>query len=409
MAGLGTAAEVASAAGAGLMAVASAPVWGSIALGVGAVAAIGGVTWGTYQLLETTAGTNPDGTPAATSLTLHSTQGPSAWSGGSATTETWYVMPGCSSACPQNLASVPTNVPFIGSWNLVYPTPPTNSVLAGVSGLDIANQEAAAMASWACGPTVGFKNCQMTVTYAGTAQSVEPKPYMITLNSDSGGWTQQSIAAANPAYVNPDATGSLSSIQGKVTPAMLPVPLPPALVAQMANQLWQDAAAQPGYTGLPYSSTTPVSIADVASAPVQATFNDLVNSLPAPAGSNTVPFSTTGSYTQSGSGSGTTTTTTTGSSPSTDMCTADPNSLACSSLGAPPSAPTVPSKTVQIPMTPWSVGSNSGTCPADRKVNVFGGQLSFSFQPICQLATAVQPVVLMLSALAAALIVVAGL
>jgi hypothetical protein len=87
----------------------------------------------------------------------------------------------------------------------------------------------------------------------------------------------------------------------------------------------------------------------------------------------------------------------------------NPNSVACSTLGSPPSSPTLPASTVQVPMAPWSIGPSSGTCPADKTVNVFGQQLSFSFVPLCQFAKNVQPLVLMLCALAAALIVIAGI
>lgn len=40
-------------------------------------------------------------------------------------------------------------------------------------------------------------------------------------------------------------------------------PLDPALLATMANKLWQQAAAIPGYSGLPYSMSNPITAADV--------------------------------------------------------------------------------------------------------------------------------------------------
>lgn len=41
--------------------------------------------------------------------------------------------------------------------------------------------------------------------------------------------------------------------------------LNPAIVAALANQAWKDAASQPGYDGLPYPQSNPISSAEVAS------------------------------------------------------------------------------------------------------------------------------------------------
>lgn len=53
-----------------------------------------------------------------------------------------------------------------------------------------------------------------------------------------------------------DAVKSLS-------PADLEKPASPALVADLANSAWQKAAAEPGYSGLPYDATDPITQADV--------------------------------------------------------------------------------------------------------------------------------------------------
>jgi hypothetical protein len=66
-----------------------------------------------------------------------------------------------------------------------------------------------------------------------------------------------------PAGAVPAATGQ--TLQQAVTalPATeLAKPLNPQLVAATANALWQQAAAQPGYAGLPYPASNPISTAE---------------------------------------------------------------------------------------------------------------------------------------------------
>ena len=49
----------------------------------------------------------------------------------------------------------------------------------------------------------------------------------------------------------------------ELTPGELAKPVNPELVAGMADKLWRDAAAQPGYSGLPYQASDPITAADV--------------------------------------------------------------------------------------------------------------------------------------------------
>lgn len=48
-----------------------------------------------------------------------------------------------------------------------------------------------------------------------------------------------------------------------LTPEQLAAPVKPQLIADVVNQMWQQAAAQPGYQGLPYVYSDPVTAADV--------------------------------------------------------------------------------------------------------------------------------------------------
>ncbi|MGS1062659.1 hypothetical protein [Burkholderia glumae] len=68
--------------------------------------------------------------------------------------------------------------------------------------------------------------------------------------------------AAGPG-VAPVSGTDLSQIYPKLSSASLKTPLDPMTLAQLTNQTWQQAANQPGYQGLPYSVTQPISYSDV--------------------------------------------------------------------------------------------------------------------------------------------------
>ncbi|MBJ9655361.1 hypothetical protein I5588_12470 [Burkholderia multivorans] len=63
--------------------------------------------------------------------------------------------------------------------------------------------------------------------------------------------------------VAPISGSDLSTIYSQLSPASLSQPLDPLTLAQLTNQTWQQAANQPGYQGLPYSVTQPISYQDV--------------------------------------------------------------------------------------------------------------------------------------------------
>ena len=73
-------------------------------------------------------------------------------------------------------------------------------------------------------------------------------------------------------------------------------PLNPVIVADMANEMWREAAAAPGYAGIPYDATKPITVADVATyeaanPTTYPTVGDFVSPQTAPAGSPaTSPF-----------------------------------------------------------------------------------------------------------------------
>jgi hypothetical protein len=417
MSGVGGAAEAAAAVGAGVMAIGTLPVWGAVAIGVGVIAALGGVALGTYRLIENTAGSGltQDGSPVPVSLTLQLQSQQS--SGGGGPSGSYYVMPTCSSSCPQGLSVLPATMPYYAPWTLDSPAV-QNAVLGGNSGLEMANQEAAAYSRYWCAQSTLFVNCSSSVVAAGTSQSVEPLPYTLTVTynysfevgaSGVGGGphttTLSSLAVRNPAYINPNLTGTLTTLAPQISTEMLAQPLPASLVAAIANKLWQDAQAVPGYQGAPYRATSPVTEADVQTATQTATFNDLLNSSPSPLGTSAIPFSPTGSYTPTGTGTGNGS----GSDGTSNLCQDDPTAVACATLGDAPAAPPIPTSSVQVALTEGSVGPDDAACPAALEVTVFGTVQHFEFTPMCTVARGLRPVVLVVCALIAAFIVAGGI
>ncbi|MFC0349378.1 hypothetical protein [Undibacterium danionis] len=131
--------------------------------------------------------------------------------------------------------------------------------------------------------------CTQTSPYycGDNAKPPATSPY----KSDQGAGLNISASEGPRAY--PD----LNTAYGGMSAAAKNQPLPDNLIANLANQAWQNAAAQPGYQGLPYSVTQPITATDVAAwravEPAAApTIADLLSPANAP-GSVTVPISPT--------------------------------------------------------------------------------------------------------------------
>jgi hypothetical protein len=88
-------------------------------------------------------------------------------------------------------------------------------------------------------------------------------------------------------------------------------------------------------------------------------------------------------------------------------CKATPDLIVCSKWGVAPTAEKLPVKEVPITIDNKSLGA--GTCPAPKVINLSGGQtMSFSYQPECDFATKIKPIILAFSWLAAGFIVIGG-
>lgn len=67
----------------------------------------------------------------------------------------------------------------------------------------------------------------------------------------------------NPNYVDSTKAFTLNDAVSKLQPSDLSQRADPELLAAIANKIWQQAAQQPGYVGAPYDAANPVTAADV--------------------------------------------------------------------------------------------------------------------------------------------------
>lgn len=430
-------ATYASVAASAVATVMGAPVWMSTAIGIGALAAVGAVAWGTYELMQT-------GTTAAPSLTLTPTTaappgGASAPGGasspGAATPPSGYpsypvaevpvaggVYAGVDSAnnpyAIPGYQTIPASFPlYIQSQN--FPKAWGACANARDCAVNIANYDArntcanysSSMAN--CVARVGAEpdsyqidknGMQMplyraTLTYLDLTSQCYPNGVSGAAVPCQATDSWMYMTAANPiSGLGPQpVTGNLADLP--ITSDMLSAPLPNQLTAQLADSLWQKAVSLPGYNGAPYTATNPVASADVATASTAPTWGDLVEGTPRAPTDTGVTIAPDYYPTPSGG---------TGGTPTSSQC--DPNSqlAGCVPLGSAPASGVMPASEASISLTPWNIGSVDGTCPEAQTVTILGTEFSISFDPLCTVVQKLRPIVLALCALAAAFIVAMG-
>lgn len=207
---------------------------------------------------------------------------------------------------------------------------------------------------------------------------------------------------------------SVDAAIAAIPAADLAKPLSPQVVADLANALWEQASEQPGYQGVPYPSTAPITSGDITTANGPDTaagwpsVGTAVAPVTAPTGGGN-PYAipvTTGSPTGgTGPASGAS-----GTSPSNapGLCDEFPSIIACQTPGS-ASAPDLPSSSGSVSVSPVTVGASDGVCPSPVSVSVFGNDISFSYQTECDFMTRVRPFLLAMCGIIAALVFGAGL
>ncbi|TWC67391.1 virulence factor TspB C-terminal domain-related protein [Herbaspirillum sp. SJZ099] len=363
-----------------------APVWASALIGLGALAVVGGVGWGIYTLTQT-------GTPQKPQFKLTPKE------------PTEPIDPGSWTNFEER--AVPAQFKYYARhWRNSY----------GVAGcVDESDCAAQYARQWLADPDFFPKDEYRKMTYqvsvysTGTYQiDVSGETLAIDSDGEQLGWypyekTGFASIRRNFAYIG-EQEGDLKDL--RLAPGMLREPVPPVLLATVVDKLWERAAAQPDYDGLPYEAANPVSEADIASAAPMLSWNDVVQERISPEGSKIIPIGINvnrNSWPDPDPRPDPTPT------PSPGLCKLFPFISACAPLGdPPPDTPALPSSSTEVSMTPWKIGPANGACPAPKVVTILDKDYSFSFDPLCSVVRDLRPLVLALCALGAVLIVALG-
>lgn len=297
---------------------ASAPVWLSVAAGLGAAAVVGGLAYGAYKLFfddsssqagftVQKAGTGGGSAPVGTVVSAPSTTGefvgvadprgynqPVYAAGGIKIDSTGAVVNSSGATYTVGVgwgnADKPYDSLYVGSHPYYY------RGYAFYCGTLAECKDAITYIQssiWGGTPTfsIGQNNSTLETFVNGSFYIV----FDMTSNPNAGSGSQT-------------VKGTISDIVSQMDSSELAKPADPATVAFVANALWQRAASQPGYQGLPYSASDPVTTADAAA--VQALSpaswpknSDLVAPVAQAAGQS-VPIGDTSTQTDPGTSTG---------------------------------------------------------------------------------------------------------
>ncbi|HTH61268.1 MAG TPA: virulence factor TspB C-terminal domain-related protein [Paraburkholderia sp.] len=277
--------------------------------------------------------------------------------------------------------------------------------------------------TWAvssCSATTG--ECNFNITTAGGAAETDTEVFAKG-TSWSGGSCASGLAGTSGCmtYV-PSTTAPIAPVTESVGDAIatlpasdLATPLSADVFADLINGLWEQAASQAGYQGVPYPADDPVTAGDVQSVETSTTGWPTVGTATSPVsapsdGSNpyaipapsSAPTGGTGSSNPASSPSGTS------GSDTSELCAEFPSIIACQDPGS-ATAPDLPTSSASVSVSPVTVGASDGVCPQPVSVSVLGMDLSFSYQSECDFMTRVRPFVLAMSGIIAAVIFGMGL
>ena len=199
---------------------------------------------------------------------------------------------------------------------------------------------------------------------------------------------------------NPPVSGGSGDVTKSPTDAVAALsdadkakPVNPQVLAAIADQAWQRAAAAPGYQGYPYDATNPITAADASAyqaANPQAwpSVGDLVAPRPNVAGQPS-PFALPNSAADPAPSTG------------TDKPPAETGTTFDWSI--PNTGEAIGKQAVAVSYVPTVFAAPTG-CPAPVTFAMFGKQYAIAYSPFCGLMTTLAPIFLACGAAAAALI-----
>jgi len=342
--------------------VAGAPVWATVAVGLG----VGALAFGAYKLLTSSSKGGIGVVLPASDPALNTNLPVSPETG-----KDVVCLPGDSSCTPYSV-QFPSDVQYR------YRISGGGGAVVAIRNYGDLNAAVRNNAAWFCG---SLPSCSLAITGNTKTATSMTSTYGLTYGSGSTSVGSES-ATVNPSYVatpwQPQTVNApLDQVVGQIPSSGLTQPLTNQTMADLVNTALQKAAAKPGYSGVPVSLTNPVTAQDVAdwsaanpgSMPTGA---DLLS--PLPNGTVSMPPAT--------SNTGTTTSTT---NVTVDLGP-DPG------IGAPTLEPTPTAQSILQPLLnlmpdlkQYSVPSHSGVCPTP-EINLPLFQRTFKIEAHCEIA-----------------------
>ncbi len=340
----------------------TAPAWATVAIsvGVGAVVTVG-VTLAVNGVIDWLFPTNPTDT---TPITTHQNQALPSGNGLVAGGAYWQTsilgiysgdaMSGIQTAVSINWPADATSTYEVGTCTTTSNPTKTSCLVTRVNKATGYKQ-------------TGYAAIGSTYFASGAPGSCQP-----------GFVYRASSCIAVPATTQPDAKVTAQQAVDALPASELSKPLNPQVVASLADKVWRDAAAQPGYSGLPYIATDPITTAEVdawrqANPDRWPTVQDFVSPQPATNSPWALPSSPTATSQDPSAAT----------SPSTNPAASSPlqNLGPDPGIGSPTLEPTPTARQILQPLLDlfpdfrsFVVPSHQATCPKPT-FNVFGKQV----------------------------------
>lgn len=308
------AATVAADAAAAALTAASAPVWLSVAGALGAAAVVGGLAYGVYKVFF-------DDSSSAAKFYVQSPSGDAPYgtvgvaSGGGNWTQPGLSIDGKYRIVGSKNARVPQNLPVYGFGNYLYCDGPDACMALAKTAWEAPN-DGSQWNNTGCDAEDANGNVACHAQRIGSGGTAQGNTWINT--------TVNITMGPNPLVVGDTFKGDINTIVSKIPDTELAKDAAPATIATIANGLWQQAAAQPGYQGVPYSASDPVTATDAVTvqqaAPASWPKNsDLV--APVSTGAGVAPAIDPATATQPATNPGTNPAPGTGTSPGTGTIT----------------------------------------------------------------------------------------
>ncbi len=232
---------------------ATAPVWLSLAAGLGAAAIVGGLAYGAYKVFF-------DDDSSAAKFVLRTNAGTPTGTITTPSGSNTYVQSGLKvDSAGHIVGSTRQRIPN-GVFNFhgitVYCDEPTICMQLAVQGWINLGGGTGAVFDVPCSAEVSSV-ITCGARRIGSGGNTTPQSSWMA-------GTYQFSMVNNPLY-SATVKGKISDIAAAVPQTELDKAADASVIAALANMLWQRAASQPGYQGVPYSTTDPVTTADAAS------------------------------------------------------------------------------------------------------------------------------------------------